>query len=463
MNDRRMCGGFLKIASAGLTAAAIFLVLLTGTPVPAASAQEDSSSEFASQPLSRDVAIEYALSHNRLLKSSRQDVNASGEKVKESRADFFPRIDSEYSFTQLQNQPFAMFDSIKAFTGYNSTNHWEFELKQPLFTGFNLTAQLNISKMDLKISEYRYAEVRLNVIQEVQRAFWRAILGEKLLKVAKDNVHSLEVQRQNAEANYKQGVVAQNDVLKADVALSHAKLQERTAAKQLVIYFANLNQLLDLGTETKLKLSQGDVKPRGLPDQEELYVLAEQRRPEISAIKTAIQQAEEGVRAARSRYYPQVSAFVDYHREGEGFFAEKNAYYNVDNTAVGLKVDLNLFEGGKTNAAMKEWQYRKVGLDERYRNLRQQVLVQVEDAFEQLKVARANIETAYTALTQAEENERMTTIQYKEQMVIFLEVLNAQVFVSQSRVDYYEALYGYQIAKADLERATGGPVPEAGE
>ena len=70
--------------------------------------------------------------------------------------------------------------------------------------------------------------------------------GERLPRVAKDNVHSLEVQRRNAEANYQQGVAARNDVLKADVALSHAKLQERTASKQLVIYFANLSRLLDL-------------------------------------------------------------------------------------------------------------------------------------------------------------------------------------------------------------------------
>jgi outer membrane protein TolC len=71
-------------------------------------------------------------------------------------------------------------------------------------------------------------------------------------------------------------------------------------------------------------------------------------------------------------------------------------------------------------------------------------------------VARANIETAKTALAQAEENERMVTLQYKEQLVIFLEVLNAQVFLLQSRVDYYEALYGYQLAMSDLERSVGG-------
>jgi len=35
--------------------------------------------------------------------------------------------------------------------------------------------------------------------------------------------------------------------------------------------------------------------------------------------------------------------------------------------------------------------------------------------------------------------------------------LNAQVLLSQSRVDYYDALYGFKLAWADLERSVGGP------
>ena len=65
-------------------------------------------------------------------------------------------------------------------------------------------------------------------------------------------------------------------------------------------------------------------------------------------------------------------------------------------------------------------------------------------------------------MRQAEENDRMTTIQYREQLVIFLEVLNAQLLRAQSQVNYYEALYGFKLAWSDLERAIGGPVGDSG-
>jgi outer membrane protein TolC len=62
------------------------------------------------------------------------------------------------------------------------------------------------------------------------------------------------------------------------------------------------------------------------------------------------------------------------------------------------------------------------------------------------------------AVKQAEENLRITTLQYQEQIVISTEVLDAEVYLTQARTNYYQALYGYQLAWADLERAVGEPL-----
>ncbi len=252
------------------------------------------------------------------------------------------------------------------------------------------------------------------------------------------------------------GTVTRNDVLKADVALAQALQQERAAVKDVTMLRSRLNQLLDLPASTHLELAEEEIVIHRTPDLDHHYALAERQRPEIQELEEAILQTREGIVAARSRYYPQVSAFAQYYRDGNDFLANNNEFTNEHNAAVGVRVNWNLFEGGKTDATVRELMYREAALEERRRDLVQQVRLQVEDAFEQLHVAKADIETARAALRQAEENERMTTLQYKEQLVIFLEVLNAQVFLAQTRADHYRALYGYRIAWADLERAVGG-------
>ena len=129
---------------------------------------------------------------------------------------------------------------------------------------------------------------------------------------------------------------------------------------------------------------------------------------------------------------------------------------NSHNAAVGVKVGWNLFEGGKTYATIKEWRYKRRALEDRRQDVLRQIYVQIQDAHEQLQVSRANMETARVAIDQARENERITLAQYQQQVVIFSEVLDAQVYLTQAQVNYFQALYGCQLAWAELERAVGG-------
>ena len=413
------------------------------------------------QPLGVEAAVEYALAHNRAYRAAFEDVSVAGQKVNQAKADFFPKLDSSYAFTQFANQPFislpgTVFQNVPF--SIQTSNRWQVDIIQPLFTGFGLESQYKASKVGLKISQYQLEEARQNLTRDVRVAYLQALLGAKLVEVARDNVASLEVQRKNAEANYRQGVSAQNDVLKADVALAEAVQRERSTVKQLVVLRSSLNQLLDVDLQDKVELAGIKEKTYQVPDLHELYSIAEEKRPEYLAVKASITQAEYSRTAARSRYYPRVSAFAQYYREGEDFLANNNPYANNENAAIGVRVDWNLFEGGKTRASELEWEYRVRGIEQRRDDLLQKIRLQVENAFEQLRVTKANIDTARVAVEQAEENDRITTLQYKEQVVIFLEVLNAQVFLAQTRADFYQAVYGYEIAKAELERAISATI-----
>ena len=83
------------------------------------------------------------------------------------------------------------------------------------------------------------------------------------------------------------------------------------------------------------------------------------------------------------------------------------------------------------------------------------IRLEVKDAFLKLKVSDKNIQTAKESLTQARENYRITNLQYQQQMTTSTEVLDARVFLTQAETNYYNALYGYMISLAELERAIG--------
>jgi len=72
-----------------------------------------------------------------------------------------------------------------------------------------------------------------------------------------------------------------------------------------------------------------------------------------------------------------------------------------------------------------------------------------------VKVASERVSVAKTAITQSEENLRINRERYQERVGTATEVLDAQTLLSQTRTDYYRALYDQQVATARLKRAFG--------
>jgi outer membrane protein len=411
-------------------------------------------------PFSLEAAIAYGVEHNRGLQAADQEINASVQGINQAKADFLPKLDAGYTSTHWKDYPYAVIEGLQFQTSTSDIHYWQTVVTQPLFTGFALTAQYQSAQLQRNLASAQREQVRLNLVRDIQHAFLQTLLAEKVLQVQRETIHQLEAHRRDAQAYFQQGLTPRNDVLKADVALADARQKEQNAAKQVLVLRSQLNQLLDLDLNTPLQLEEWTKSPEAGPPPEldSLYAKAEQQRPEVLALHTIYQQTEEGRRLAKSRLYPQAALFGTYYRQGRDFWGSNNPFSNEYNAAIGVKVDWNLFEGGKTNAAIKEWRYRRRAVDEKLRDLQQQVHVQVQDAHAQLEVSRVNLQTAHTSIEQAAENLRITLKQYQQQVVIFSEVLDAQVYLTQAQVNYYQALYGYQLAWGDLERAVGGPL-----
>jgi outer membrane protein len=410
-------------------------------------------------------AVQYGLAHNPIVQAADEDVKSAEQGVKAAKADFLPRLDGSYSFTQWQDKPIAKITDLPGApnaqfqTSDTTLNHWQAQVTQPLFQGFGIQARHEMAKQEKQIADYNRSETELNLVRDIRQAFIRVLYAQKVIEVVQQNVIQLKSHYDDAVALHRQGLTARNDMLKADVALADAVQREKEAVKQLSVLRSQLNRLLGIEESAALELIEWDKVPPSdgtkeiLPPLNELFLRAEKNRPELASIAAGIREAEEGVRLARSTAYPRVSAFGTYYREGKDFLATENDFSNEHNAAVGVKVDWNFFEGGKMRANISQWQHRREALKKRRSDLVKQIQIEVKDSFEQLDVACANLATARVAVKQAEENQRITNIQYREQMAIETEVLDAQSYLVQARNNYYAALYGYQFAWANLERS----------
>ena len=82
----------------------------------------------------------------------------------------------------------------------------------------------------------------------------------------------------------------------------------------------------------------------------------------------------------------------------------------------------------------------------------------MQNAFLTLRAAEKNIATTKTAIASAEEDFKIAQVRYAAGVGTNLDVMDASTKLTQTKTNYYDALYNYNTAKANLDKAMGIPV-----
>jgi outer membrane protein TolC len=409
--------------------------------------------------LTLDDGIKIALENNTYIKRELEKLKARDEEVKEAFADFLPKFSASYSYTRLSDEPFVNayvdMDSIRWDIGERNKFECDIKVTQPLFTGFALKSQHELSKTGVEIEKMVIDQTVLEIIKEVKVGYFRILLAQKYLKVSKEAVLQLKSHADDAEKFYQQGMIPLNDLLKSKVALSDAIQKEVKAESDVRLAISAFNTILRLDINEDLDVVDILDFESFNSKLEETIKIALKQRPELKAFNFTLEGADHSIKLAKSRYYPQFTLVGDLRRTGEDADISENDYANSHQESIMLMMNWPFFEWGKTRADVAKYKYERRALCEELKGIEDKIKFEVKKAYLDLKVAQKNIETASQSLDQAKENYRITDLQYKQQMTTSTEVLDARTLLTQAQVNYYNALYGYNIAYAELKRAMG--------
>ncbi len=86
------------------------------------------------------------------------------------------------------------------------------------------------------------------------------------------------------------------------------------------------------------------------------------------------------------------------------------------------------------------------------------IRLEVHNAYTNLKIAEENIKITSEAVEQAKEKFLIAQIRYEEGEDTNLPVMDAQEKLTKAQVNYFDALYSYNLNKAQLEKAMGIPI-----
>jgi outer membrane protein len=416
-----------------------------------------SSTIIASDILTLEESIRIALERGLSVKSAEEEIKAREFEERSSRADLFPKLSTSYSYTRLDeetvNNAKYVFDSRE----FSPLEEYSYEFNitgtQPLFTGWALTTSRELASLGVDTAKVQKEITVQDLIFDVKGTYFEILKAKKLENVAREAVEQLKAHLRVSQAFYDEGIIAKNDLLETEVQMAEARQDLIRATNRVEIAGSVFNKLLRRRLSKKILIKDIlDYHPVRLT-LDQCMERAELNRAEIKEVSLNIVSAEKGVEFSKSSYYPSVSLIGNYQRQTatEQYVGKRDP----DNWTITLEAEWNFWEWGKTKHEVASARAKVAKAKYLLNEIKDNIQLEVKEAYLYLREAEKNIHVAKTAVVQAEENFRMNEERYKQQVATSTDVLDAQTLLTRARANYFNALSEHNIDWARLERAMG--------
>jgi outer membrane protein len=174
-----------------------------------------------------------------------------------------------------------------------------------------------------------------------------------------------------------------------------------------------------------------------------------QRREELRGLKYAIMAAQNRIGLSTSEYLPSVFFAFDYGIQGEEY-----RFSGDDDFWMGsLVMEWNLFDGFQRKSRRDLAQLEKRMYQAELEETRERIVMQVKEAFKNLKVAMKAIERSRNMVESARKSFKIVKRKYHNGISPQIEYLDARTTLTRAEIENIIAVYDFHIKCAEFERA----------
>ena len=295
----------------------------------------------SSAALTLPEAIARTLAHNPELKVAAQEIRIAEADIRQARLRPNPEIEWEGE------------DISGSMEGLGSSAH-TIVLSQTIELGGKRSSRTKRAEAHVAVAEAGFEAVHLNVLAELAARFTRALVAQRRVGLRITGIHLAEELKRAARERVAVGAAATVEAIRADVAVSNARVDSVRASSEALNARRELAAMW-AGAEPDFDSVTGDLPPRTLPPAVSELLRAENETPHLQRWSAATQRARDDLAAVRASAIPDITVSA-----GPRFFAE-----NGNRTLVfGLALPIPLFNRnqGAVNGARRvieqaEWQY----------------------------------------------------------------------------------------------------------
>jgi len=337
--------------------------------------------------------------------------------------------------------------------GYNNDNSWGLTLDETVFKGGANIANYKQADLGFKVQVETLRATKLDVAFEAKRLYHGLQLAYETERIKRNLVIQAEEHYENVLNKFGQGTVSRFDVLQSKVHVAKTIPGLVRAESEIELIKAELIKLLSFNIQDKIDIDRPlSYSLIGITEGAFLdyaYV----NKPEMILKSLGIDIKKWAIGTARAGNLPTLKANATFSYRSNDFC--DMVRYRNNNWTAGFTLTVPLYDGLSARAKVDEAKARYAQAQLEKVDVMEQIAVAVRQACLDLVKSEAIIVSQEESLVEAREALRLSIVGYDAGVNINLDVLDAQVSLSQVEENLAGGIYDYLMGEASLARTMG--------
>ncbi len=370
----------------------------------------------------------------------------------QSRAAFLPQIDLTANYTQTnQDITETTNPSLAVGKSDDTTQSYTLSLKQSLYH-HEYYAQSRQTDAAIATADAQFEAAKQGTVLRVAQTYFNLLAAQDNLTTAEATKRAISQQLRQTQQRFEVGLSAITDVHEAQAGYDSAVAAELAAQNQLDIAKENLREIV--GQEPMVLAVLKDEVPLVSPEPaniDEWVTTAQKQNLSLLAAEASARVAYEELNRRSAGHYPSLDLVASQTH------SDSNSDYDtvLDNTKIGLQLNVPLFSGGLTTSQTREARALYNQANEVLEQQRRATTREARSAYLGVVTGISQVKARKQALSSAQTALEATQAGFEVGTRTAVDVLNAQQVRFQAQSEYYKSRYDYILASLQLKQAAG--------
>lgn len=319
---------------------------------------------------------------------------------------------------------------------------------------------IKASVINEKIQSEKTEDIMSRVALGVSRRYLDILMMERQL-ILLEQSHERNVKAlKDSRVLLAQGRGLKSDTLRSFIAVENLRSSVSYLKNNIEVSGMELKRLI--GLDELLELELTDELESNVKENETKFLtvsealdIAQTNRNDLNVQQLAIDLQEQKLSVTKAELLPKLAVTGQYQVQAQSDNLKFKNYAWPRTSFLGLQLTVPIFNGGRSKSRISQARILAQQEQIRLNDLKDEVKTTLASIISKWKEASSQLEIQVTTVQSAGLNHQMTEDRFKNGLGSRLELTDAELALTQAKINYLQAVYNLRILYTELQHALG--------